>query len=76
MAFPATANSAAVTGNPFGVLRRIFASIGRGIMVVAESNSRLREVQALQAKSDDDLARLGIKRDEIVHRVFSDLYYL
>lgn len=53
-----------------------FASIGTALMVSSSYNARALKVQALQAKSDEELAALNIKRDDIVHHVFQDLYYL
>lgn len=57
-------------------LRRFFAGIGHGIMMGSTAHRRFEQVQFLQAKSDEDLAALGIKRDDIVHHVFKDLYYI
>ncbi|MDW4499866.1 DUF1127 domain-containing protein [Sulfitobacter sp. D35] len=70
-------SSATQTLNAAGAaVGRFFGAIGRAMMHAAESNSRLQQVRTLQSKSDAELARLGIKREEIVTRVFSDLYYL
>ncbi|WP_299410438.1 hypothetical protein [uncultured Roseobacter sp.] len=60
----------------FGALRSFFASIGTALMVSSSYNARAQMVQALQAKSDEELAALNIKREEIVHHVFRDLYYV
>jgi len=57
-------------------LRRFFAGIGHGIMTSSSAYQRYEQVQQLQAKSDAELAELGVKRDEIVHEVFKDLYYI
>ena len=45
-------------------------------MMGSTAHRRFEQVQFLQAKSDEDLAALGIKRDDIVHHVFKDLYYI
>ena len=37
--------------------------------------SRREQVDALEAKSDAELARLGLQRDQIIHHVYRDLYY-
>jgi uncharacterized protein YjiS (DUF1127 family) len=37
-----------------------------------EQHSRRAEIDALEAKSDEELAKLGITRDRIVHHVFAD----
>lgn len=53
------------------ILRRI----GLAMMENSTANQRLKHIQALQAKSDAELAELKISRDDIVHEVFKDLYY-
>lgn len=57
-------------------LGRIFAAIGNWMMRTAEANSRGDRIEALEAKSDAELAAMGIKRDQIVHHVFRDLYHI
>ncbi|MBB3993016.1 uncharacterized protein YjiS (DUF1127 family) [Sulfitobacter undariae] len=57
------------------VLGRFFTGIFNFMIKIAESSSRCEQVAALQAKSDDELAAMGIKRDEIVHFVFRDRFY-
>ena len=37
--------------------------------------SRRAEIEALEAKTDDELARLGIARDHIAYHVFRDKFY-
>ncbi|WBU65398.1 hypothetical protein [Paracoccus aerodenitrificans] len=49
-----------------------FSAIGRLIEDAAYAQSRAPQIEALYAKSDEELARLGIKRDEIVYYVFRD----
>lgn len=53
-----------------------FRALGRFFIAIAEQNARLQQVERLQAKSDDELAKLGLKRDDIVRHVFRDLYYV
>lgn len=38
--------------------------------------SRRDQVEALQAKSDDELAKMGIQRDLIVQYVFRDVFVI
>ena len=45
-------------------------------MMGSTAHRRFEQVQILQAKSDEELAAMGIKRDDIVHHVFKDLYYI
>lgn len=60
----------------FSAVGRFLASVGTALMVSSSYNARAQKVQALQAKSDAELAEMNIKRDEIVHHVFRDLYYV
>jgi len=44
--------------------------------VVSNLNlSRREQIEALEAKTDAELAEMGIRRDMIAHHVFHDLYY-
>lgn len=54
---------------------RIFASFGHSMTMAAEARARFETFSALQGKSDEELAKLGLKRDQIARHVFSDLYY-
>jgi uncharacterized protein YjiS (DUF1127 family) len=38
--------------------------------------ARLAQKRKLEAKSDDELAQLGITRDRIAHYVYRDIYYV
>lgn len=37
--------------------------------------SRRDQVDALEIKSDAELAFMGLRRDQIIHHVYRDLYY-
>jgi hypothetical protein len=63
----------------FSGLNRTLTAAVAGIGVVADAlvsaslaNRRLNLVQGLQMKSDDELAELGIEREEILRHVFID----
>jgi len=56
-------------------LHGFFAAIGRAFVISMENSSRLSEVEKYNAMSDEQLARIGLKRDEIVHHVYADLFY-
>ena len=56
--------------------RRVLASIARGMTTYADANSRRKQVEALEALTDADLANLGLTRDKIVQHVFRDQLYL
>lgn len=54
---------------------RLVAWAENALDEIAENNPRLQRVESLRAKTDAELAALGIARDEIVHHVFRDAYY-
>lgn len=43
---------------------------------IANSNSRVRQVQYLSSLTDAQLEEKGLKREEIVHHVFRDVYFV
>ena len=45
------------------------------INMIGENNPRLRRARKLQAMTDNQLATLGIERQDIAHLVFRDVYY-
>ncbi len=53
-----------------------FAKLGQGLNAYVETRSRRAEIAALEAKSDEELAKLGITRDRIIHYVFRDLIWV
>ncbi|MDE4133159.1 hypothetical protein PXK00_08550 [Phaeobacter sp. QD34_3] len=58
------------------ILAKPFVVIGNGLIAMGEANDRSRKVRTLMALSDAELAERGLKRDEIVQHVFSDVYYI
>jgi hypothetical protein len=60
----------------FSGIGAFLTSFGRTLEISRHTESRLREIERLQAKSDGELANLGLSRDRIVHHVFRDIYYL
>lgn len=57
-------------------LTEILEGLTRGLSRIAETNSRIREVERLQAKSDSELARMGLNREGITMHVFRDVSWL
>jgi uncharacterized protein YjiS (DUF1127 family) len=55
---------------------RFFAAIGNGLVSMGENSSRYRQVEALQALSDAELAKRGIERQNIVRVVYADAYWM
>lgn len=58
---------------PFsGLLNRIIDSM----VSIPEANMRMREVERLQAMTDEQLAKRGLRREDIARHVFRDLFYV
>jgi uncharacterized protein YjiS (DUF1127 family) len=53
-----------------------FATLGQGMNAYVLRKSRMVEIDALNAKSDAELAALGTSRDDIPRYVFRDMFYL
>ncbi|MDF3414174.1 hypothetical protein HKX54_06880 [Sulfitobacter sp. M57] len=76
-------DASAVLNNEITATRNFFIRLGLKIENVVNKMAmsstgqrRVDQVHMLQAKSDAELDKMGIKRDDIVHFVFRDLYYL
>lgn len=62
---------------PGGMSERLdafFTGLGLGFNAYSLRQSRMREIQNLNACSDAQLARMGITRDDIPRYVFRDLF--
>lgn len=59
-----------------GLLSRIGAGVWTWVETIAMAQSRAGEVARLNAKSDAELAKMGITRDGIIHYVYRDIYYV
>lgn len=57
-------------------LDAFFLSLGQGVNAYVERQARMDQIRALEAKSDEELLKLGLKRDRIPHYVFRDLFYI
>ena len=53
-----------------------FVAIGNAMVHMAESNTRVQEAKRLNSLSDAELAKRGIRRSDIAHHVFKDVYYI
>ncbi len=67
----AITSSVADTAKHIGAsIMSFFGTVSHAMMVNSTGAERVRIVQRLQAKSDAELAGLGIKRDDIVRHAF------
>jgi uncharacterized protein YjiS (DUF1127 family) len=55
---------------------RFLALIGEALVSFGEGQARIRQVDALQALSDAELAQRGIRRQDIARLVFADSVWL
>lgn len=58
------------------LISKPFVAIGNFMVSMAEANTRSQKLQQLMDLSDAQLAERGLKRDNLVHHVFSDSYYI
>lgn len=52
------------------------SALGRGFKAYGERKSRAGEFAALNAKTDEQLAAMGLRRDQIAVHVFRDMFYV
>lgn len=57
-------------------LDEFFASLGQGFNAYLERRCRTEEIERLNAKSDEELAKMGLNRRDIPRYVFRDMLYL
>jgi len=60
----------------FARLSSAAAFVGRTLAFASAGQARFDQIQRLQALSDDELAKRGIARDDIVRHVYRDLFYI
>ena len=59
----------------FAILVAPFRAVFDVLVHIAEASPRMREIQRLQAMSDEDLAARGLTREGIVQHVFRDKFH-
>ncbi len=64
-----------VTPAKRGIFQSLFALFASGMVTQSYQMSRRAQIEALEAKSDEELAEIGLRRDEIAYHVFRDLFY-
>lgn len=83
MAYQDTAAPAQTLSNELSVTRRVMDRIGRSISgffeTLARNSDALQRVyliQRLNEKTDEELAELNIRREDIVRHAFRDILYI
>lgn len=61
------------THRVFAHIKSFFSCVGTSLVMAASTNRRLHLVDRLNAKSDAELAGLGIRREDILRHVFIDM---
>ncbi len=56
-------------------LDEFFASLGQGFNAYLERLARTDQIERLNAKSDAELAKMGLRRTDIPRYVFRDMMY-
>lgn len=77
MAYVTLSHSSKVSGIFDAVVSAVsvfFTAFGKAMM--ASSEARLQKAERLNAKSDEELAALGLRREDIPSYVFRDLMHL
>lgn len=46
------------------------------LMAVAEHNPKMKQIEALQALSDEELQARGLRREDIARHVFGDCHWV
>ncbi|EBA18149.1 hypothetical protein RSK20926_10539 [Roseobacter sp. SK209-2-6] len=72
LALTQTRNSTSV----LSLLFKPFTLFGDLLISIGEANTRGENLRRLMALDDAELAERGLKRDELVHQVYTDSYYL
>ena len=65
------ANTTIATSRGFslGLLASPFVAIGRFLVMIAEANPKVRELERLNLRSDAELAARGLTRDGEIRRI-------
>lgn len=53
-----------------------FNGLFSGLVRIAESNTRLTQVEELQKLTDEELSAKGLRRENIVRHVYRDVLYI
>ncbi|RLJ41536.1 hypothetical protein BCF46_2495 [Litoreibacter meonggei] len=52
-----------------------FMSLLKAMDLAGSANARFREMEHLNTRSDAQLEKMGLRREEIAQHVFRDIYY-
>ena len=58
--------------SPFALIGQVFAMLGNALVSIGENSTKMRQIQALSALSDEELAERGLRREDIVRSIMLD----
>lgn len=70
-----TTNHTPLFAGFFQGLRAFGAKVGKAMITNRSMDARMARIEELQSKSDDELLKMGLRRDQIAPFVFRDLFY-
>ncbi|WP_116600112.1 hypothetical protein [Primorskyibacter marinus] len=73
MPTPQTLNIAFMSPRLRGALDLFLSGAGQGFNAYIEKRAHMADLARLDAKSDEELSRMGLRRDDIPRYVFRDL---
>ncbi|MEO0666328.1 MAG: hypothetical protein AAFZ99_00315 [Pseudomonadota bacterium] len=71
MAYTATQQPTSIWAS----IKNFCTMVGSAVSLSAAADQRMKRIEALNAKSDDELAEMGLRRQDIAAYVFRDLMY-
>ncbi len=54
----------------------VFSFVGKSMVLSMEASARTAKIEELNRKSDEELAKMGVRREDIVRLVFCDILYV
>jgi len=71
-----TTHDAAAPHGLTAILSAPFRAIVAAMEQVMNANTRVRQAEFLMGLSDEDLAKRGLRREDIVRHVYRDMFYV
>ncbi|SDW95498.1 hypothetical protein [Litoreibacter albidus] len=60
----------------FARIGDFFMAMFNSIDLAASANARIAQMEKLNAKSDEELSAMGMRREDIARYVFRDIYHI
>lgn len=71
-----TQSNTSFFGNILDKVTDFFVALGHSAAMSAAAESRFKRIEALNAKTDEELAAMNLRREDIAAYVFRDLMHL